>query len=99
MTNRVVAIVLLLLLSGAIIRPGATTTPATSGRTGSTATAQPDWWRPVPGLDWQMQLSGALDLRYGRDVFFLDLFDTPTTTIDRLHARYTRRLLFQRRLL
>ena len=90
MSNRAVAIALLLLLSGAVIGPSFASTPVAWGRTGSTTTMPIDRWRPVPGLDWQMQLSGTLDPRYGRDVFFLDLFDTPTATIDRMHARGTR---------
>lgn len=48
------------------------------------------WWRPVPGLDWQMQLSGPLDLSVGRDVFFLDLFDATDADLETLRERGTR---------
>jgi hypothetical protein len=49
--------------------------------------AQANWWRPTPGLSWQIQLDGPLDLRPNVKVFDLDLFDVPASTIARLKSR------------
>ncbi|KAH6688235.1 glycoside hydrolase superfamily [Leptodontidium sp. MPI-SDFR-AT-0119] len=44
-------------------------------------------WQPVAGSTWQIELSGVVtDTSYPADVFDLDLFDTPQSTIDALHA-------------
>ncbi len=45
-----------------------------------------EWWTPGPGVTWQIQLLGDLDI--GRDVavYDVDLLDTAQPTIDRLHA-------------
>ncbi len=48
------------------------------------------WWRPEPGLDWQMQLTGEPDLDHGRDVFFLDLFAAQDVVSAQLRERGTR---------
>ncbi len=45
-----------------------------------------DVWRPAPGTTWQWQLSGALDTSFAVDMYNVDLFDTPRSTIDALHA-------------
>ena len=62
------------------------------GRTtsGQTTAAGATWWQPAPGLDWQMQFTGTLDLDAGRDIFFLDVFDAPETAIAQLGQRGTR---------
>jgi hypothetical protein len=44
------------------------------------------WWRPSPGLTWQWQLTGKLDLDVDADVFDIDLY-VPAATVDELHAR------------
>jgi hypothetical protein len=44
-------------------------------------------WRPAPHTTWQWQLSGRLDLSVRARMFDVDLFDTPATTVARLHAR------------
>lgn len=54
------------------------------------AGADAGWWRPSPGLDWQMQLNGPLDLSVGRGVFFLDLFDATDADLEALRDRGTR---------
>lgn len=44
-------------------------------------------WQPEPGLEWQWQLQGELDLSLKVDVYDLDLFDTPASTVRALQAR------------
>jgi len=43
-------------------------------------------WSPAPGGAWQWQLSGGIDERVDVPTFDVDLFETPTATVDRLHA-------------
>ena len=43
-------------------------------------------WKPAPGVTWQWQLSGALDLSLDVQMYDVDLFDTPEETITQLHA-------------
>jgi hypothetical protein len=50
------------------------------------ATPTPDWWRPAPGVSWQIQFSGALDLSFDVQMYDLDLFETSPTVITDLHA-------------
>ncbi len=79
------AVVLELLFALLLLAPiGGQTT------SGQAVAPRATWWQPEPGLDWQMQLTGKLDLDAGRDVFFLDLFDAPDTTIAQLAERGTR---------
>ncbi len=49
--------------------------------------AQATWWTPRPGVGWQLQYSGPIDLRVPARVFNLDLFETPAATIARLHRQ------------
>jgi hypothetical protein len=44
-------------------------------------------WQPKPGLSWQWQIQGKLDLSLEVDVYDIDLFDTPASTIAALQAR------------
>jgi len=44
------------------------------------------WWKATPDLTWQIQLSGALNTSYDVDVYDIDLFDTPASTIASLQA-------------
>ncbi len=45
-------------------------------------------WQPEPGLSWQIQFSGApVDTSYPADVYVIDLFDSPQSLIDTLHAQ------------
>jgi hypothetical protein len=43
-------------------------------------------WPPTPGTSWQIQLRGTVDTSIDVDVYDIDLFDTPQTTLDTLHA-------------
>jgi hypothetical protein len=55
--------------------------------TSSLATAT-DWWRPSPGLTWQWQLTGKLDLDLQTDVIDIDL-DVGKSVIDFYHGKGT----------
>lgn len=47
----------------------------------------PTWWKPTPGTTWQIQLSsGTIDTSFAARAYDIDLFDTPQSTIDALHA-------------
>merc|ERR1711939_1274338 len=69
-------------------------TKSASVPTSASATANPtstqaagEFWQPAAGSTWQIELSGVVsDTSYPADVFDLDLFDTPQSTIDALHA-------------
>jgi len=43
-------------------------------------------WRPVPATSWQLQFTGDIDTSINVQMFDLDLFDTPKSLIDQLHA-------------
>jgi len=43
-------------------------------------------WQPAPGTRWQWQLSGSIDTSLNVDMYDVDLFETPQSVIDRLHA-------------
>ena len=43
-------------------------------------------WQPAPELTWQIQLKGILNTSYDVDVYDIDLFDTPASTIASLQA-------------
>ncbi|MCB1771266.1 MAG: endo alpha-1,4 polygalactosaminidase [Candidatus Competibacteraceae bacterium] len=45
-----------------------------------------DWWKPRPGVRWQWQLTGSIDTSFDVEMYDIDLFDTPQSTIDELHA-------------
>ena len=45
------------------------------------------WWQPEPGLSWQIQYTGEIDLSLNVLVYNLDLFETSTAEIEALHAR------------
>src|SRR4030067_2696679 len=55
--------------------------------------SQADIWRPAPGTTWQWQLTGTIDTSFDVQMYDVDLFDTPQTTIEQLHA-YARSLIF-----
>jgi hypothetical protein len=51
----------------------------------------PGWWRPRTGLSWQWQLDGAsIDQSVDADVYDVDLFETPTSTVNALKAQGVR---------
>jgi hypothetical protein len=43
-------------------------------------------WQPRPGASFQIQLQGAIDLSVRADVYELDGFDVPASTVRRLHG-------------
>jgi hypothetical protein len=43
-------------------------------------------WSPTPGESWQWQLTGTIDTSFDVAAYDIDLFETPQTTIDALHA-------------
>lgn len=45
------------------------------------------FWKPTKKESWQIQFTGKIDLDIDADVFDLDLFDTPTKTIQKLHSQ------------
>lgn len=47
-------------------------------------------WIPPAHTTWQWQLSGRLDTSVAADLYDVDLFDTPASTVAALHARGTR---------
>ncbi|GAB2836287.1 endo alpha-1,4 polygalactosaminidase [Lentzea nigeriaca] len=55
----------------------------------TTATTAPGgWWHPKPGLTWQWQLSGTVDLSVAADVFDID-YQNPQAAdlVGKLHAQ------------
>jgi hypothetical protein len=46
-------------------------------------------WVPGPGTTWQWQLDGKLDTSVDAQMYDVDLFDTPSSTVRALHARGT----------
>ena len=44
-------------------------------------------WVPAPGTTWQWQLDGQLDTSVDAQMYDVDLFDTPASTVSALHAR------------
>jgi hypothetical protein len=61
---------------------GAGSTAGTSGSGGSGGSV----WQPRPGTSWQWQISGTIDTSVNVAMYDVDLFDTPQSTIDALHA-------------
>jgi hypothetical protein len=43
-------------------------------------------WHPAPGTTWQWQLTGTIDTSIDVAMYDIDLFTTPQSTIDGLHA-------------
>jgi hypothetical protein len=54
---------------------------------GSDSGSGSDWWQPATGLSWQWQLDGPIDTSVEAEVYDVDLFDTPASTVDELHDR------------
>jgi len=59
---------------------------ADGGTTGDGG-AETTVWSPAPGTTWQWQLTGRVDTSVDAQMYDIDLFDVPTTTIDALHAK------------
>jgi len=71
--------------------PAATTDPGTTPEpraepSPASATSDDGIWRPAPGTSWQIQFTGAIDTSLDVDMYDLDLYDTPKSRIDALHA-------------
>ncbi len=58
------------------------------------AAAAPERWQPEPGLRWQLQFTGEIDLSVPADVFDLDLFDTSAAMVRRIHAQGDRAICY-----
>lgn len=69
--------------------PSPTPTPEPTPTTGPTPTPTPipPPWVPTPGTTFQWQLSGDLDTSADVEVYGVDLFDTPDSTISLLQSR------------
>jgi len=53
----------------------------------STASSNGTFWQPEAGITWQIDLASILnDTSFDADVFDIDLFDTPFSTIETLHS-------------
>ncbi len=52
----------------------------------TTGPAPTGWWRPREGLSWQWQLTGTVDTSVKVDVYDLDAFTTPESTVKALKA-------------
>ena len=57
-----------------------------SGNTSAWSLTEPSWWKPLPGISWQWQLTGGIDTSVDVEMYDIDLFDTPASIIDVLHA-------------
>jgi hypothetical protein len=64
---------------------GGAETPATDGPLDPLPGPTPSW-RPGPGLSWQWQITGAVDLSVNAQVYDLDAFETDAATVAALHA-------------
>lgn len=53
----------------------------------ATPLAGEEVWLPEVGSTWQWQLSGTFDASIEAQVYDLDLFDTPSSTVEELHDR------------
>ncbi|PBP15514.1 hypothetical protein BUE80_DR013687 [Diplocarpon rosae] len=64
----------------------AASTPVASAQPASSQ-APGDLWQPPVGSTWQIELTGVVtDTTYNADVWELDLYSVPQTTIEALHA-------------
>ncbi len=75
-----------LLLASCVFEPGIVTVMPIP----SSMPPAADWWRPVPGLSWQWNLSaGGVDTSEQAQVYDIDLY-ADQSVIDELHARGSR---------
>ena len=70
-------------LTGCTVTEQAATRPAAPPN--GSAESRPQW-APRPGLTWQWQLSGRLDVSVPAQVYDVDLFDTSADQVRHLHA-------------
>ncbi len=65
----------------------AQTLPASVDRSAKAAPEDRAWWQPTPGLSFQVQYAGDIDLQVKVDVIALDLFETSMADIQYLHRQ------------
>jgi len=77
--------ILLLLLSGCGVQ---STNISPTVYPSSTLSTNVRWWRPTPGLTWQLQFS-ALPVEMGveADVYDIDLFENDASVVEALHKQ------------
>lgn len=75
--------------SGSVVVPTEPTTPPTVPPTvpPTTPPTTGTWWKPAPGLSWDIQFSGNINYNVQVQAIDIDLFDTPQAKIDELKAR------------
>lgn len=78
---------LILLLSAVVAGCGgegavSPSTMAAAATTGGLPTAV---WSPPPGTTWQWQLTGEVDTSVEAEMYDVDLFEVPATTVEQLH--------------
>jgi hypothetical protein len=68
--------------------PAPAPAPANTGASAPAASPAPGGrWVPAPGTTWQWQLSGGLDQSVDAQMYDIDLFDNPASTVGALNAR------------
>jgi len=69
--------------------PTPASTPASTPTPTPTPTPQSgsSWWKPKPGLSWDIQFTGNINYNVNVEALDIDLFDTKASTIASLHAR------------
>ncbi|MET0027560.1 MAG: endo alpha-1,4 polygalactosaminidase [Candidatus Thiodiazotropha sp.] len=65
-----------------------------SGTDNPPVTSDGEWYRPEVAISWQIQLQGTPNTGYDVSLYDLDLFDTPGSTLDDLHAAGRRVLCY-----
>jgi hypothetical protein len=76
----------------AIVSPPATPSQPDTSAAGpapvqGVSATQAGIWSPAPGTSWQVQFTGNLDTSLDVDMYDIDLFDTPASTISNLKSR------------
>jgi hypothetical protein len=80
------AISLLTLLLSACGRGSVTPAAPSAAAIGASAVRAGARWIPAPGESYQIQYDGRLDLKVPAGIYDLDMFDTPTKIVAKLHA-------------
>ena len=83
------AILLLAACAAPDLTPSAPTPMPTQPPSTPTPAPAADWWRPEPGLTWQWQLTGKLDMDLHTDVIDVDLY-VGQSVVDYYHSRGTK---------
>src|SRR5687767_9845109 len=53
----------------------------------SIAQDEPEIWQPPAGITFQLQLNGTIDTSVDAEVFDIDMFDSPASLVEELHAQ------------